>query len=138
MENKGIKHDQGKAPISLIPTEFIVGVAEVFDFGAKKYGKHNFRLGMDHTRVLDAALRHLLAIVNGEDLDPESGKKHIYHAGCCLAMYSYFTENGVGTDDRAKTFLDQKLTVKQTPLTDEEIKALKLDPTYKWTKKEIT
>jgi hypothetical protein len=116
VSNKGIKHDQGKAPITLIPVEFINGIAEVFGFGAKKYGKHNFRLGMEHTRVLDAAMRHLLAIANGEDVDPESGMKHIYHAGCCLAMYAYFIENKVGIDDRAKVFLES-----QQPKSVEEL-----------------
>lgn len=98
----GIKHDQGKAPISLIPIEAIIGEAEVFGFGAKKYGRHNFRKGMAHSRVLDAALRHILAIVNGEELDPESGKPHWAHARCCLAMYAFYQSAGVGEDDRYK------------------------------------
>jgi hypothetical protein len=98
----GIKHDAGKSPISLIPVEAIIGEADVFAFGAQKYGRHNFRLGMDHTRVLDAAMRHLLAIVGGEDVDPESGKPHWAHARCCLAMYAYYQVKNVGTDDRYK------------------------------------
>ncbi len=103
----GIKHDQGKPSISLIPVEAIIEEARAFDFGAKKYGRHNFRLGMDHTRVLDAALRHILAIVRGEDVDPESGLKHWAHARACLGMYAYFQSNGVGKDDRYKEFLQE-------------------------------
>lgn len=98
----GIKYDSGKAPISLIPVEAITGEAEVFAFGARKYGRHNFRKGMDHSRVLDAALRHILAIVNGEDVDPESGKPHWAHARCCLAMYAFYQSRNVGNDDRFK------------------------------------
>ncbi len=100
---QGVKYDQGKAPISLIPVEAILGEADVFGFGATKYGRHNFRKGMDHSRVLDAALRHILAIVNGEDLDPESGKPHWAHARCCLAMYAFYQSNNVGNDDRYKS-----------------------------------
>lgn len=106
--SEGKKYDQGKAPISLIPVEALIEQAKVFDFGAKKYGRHNFRLGMDHTRVLDAALRHILAIVNGEDNDPESGLPHYAHALCCLSMYGYFKANNVGKDDRAKAFLEEQ------------------------------
>jgi hypothetical protein len=47
--SEGIKHDQGKAPISLVPAVAILGMAKVFAFGAKKYGRHNFRKGMDHS-----------------------------------------------------------------------------------------
>lgn len=102
MSSEGVKHDNGKPPISLIPAEAIVGEAKVFAFGANKYGRHNFRLGMDHSRVLDAAFRHLLAIARGEDLDKESGQPHWAHARCCLAMYAYYVTNNVGNDDRYK------------------------------------
>jgi hypothetical protein len=100
--SEGIKHDQGKAPISLVPAVAILGMAKVFAFGAKKYGRHNFRKGMDHSRVLDAAGRHILAIMNGEDTDPESGEPHWAHALCCLAMYAFYATAKVGTDDRYK------------------------------------
>lgn len=86
---EGTKKDTGKEPISYIPSEFILGIANVFAFGAKKYSANNFRLGMAHSRVLDAASRHILAILKGEEIDPESGLPHIYHAGCSLAMYDY-------------------------------------------------
>ena len=98
--SKALKYDNGKAPISLIPVEAVIGEAAVFGFGATKYGRHNFRLGLEHTRVLDAAMRHILAIVNGEDIDPESGLPHWAHARCCLAMYAFYQVNGIGIDDR--------------------------------------
>ena len=98
----GVKHDNGKSPITLIPSIAIAGEADVFAFGAKKYGKWNFKKGMDHSRVLDAALRHILAIADGEDFDPESRLPHWAHARCGLAMYAYYVTNGVGTDDRYK------------------------------------
>lgn len=88
-KTQGKKFDNGKAPITLIPSETLLGIAQVFGFGASKYGRHNFREGLAHSRCLDAAMRHLLAIVGGEDLDPESGMPHIYHAMCSLAMYDW-------------------------------------------------
>lgn len=85
----GIKHDNGKAPISFIPSEYIEGTASVFQFGAKKYAAHNYRKGLAHSRLLDAAMRHILAILRGEEIDPESRLPHRYHASCSLAMYDY-------------------------------------------------
>lgn len=85
----GVKNDQGKAPISLIPSEFIIGTAEVFAFGGTKYGLHNYRQGIAWSRLVDAAMRHLLAINAGEWKDTESGLPHLYHTSCCLAMLSY-------------------------------------------------
>lgn len=91
MEKKqgAIKNDTGKQPISFIPSEYILGTAEVFKFGAKKYAAHNFRKGFAHSRPLDAVMRHCLAILAGEEIDAESGLPHVYHASCSLAMYDY-------------------------------------------------
>ena len=98
----GIKHDQGKTPLSLIPAESLRQVADVLAFGAEKYGAHNWRAGMDHTRYASAALRHIFAYIEGEDLDPESGKEHIAHAICGLMMLLESKTKGYGTDDRHK------------------------------------
>ena len=99
---QGKKFDQGKPPVTLIPSETILGTAAVFGFGAGKYGRHNFRDGLQHSRCLDAAMRHLLAINAGEDIDPESGMPHIYHALCSLVMYDWQRLNHPELDDRYK------------------------------------
>jgi hypothetical protein len=98
----GTKHDSGKPPVTLIPSEFILGLAEVFGKGALKYGRHNFRDGIEISRTLDAALRHILAFSEREDLDPETGLSHLFHAGCSLAMCAYNLKNHPDLDDRPK------------------------------------
>ena len=85
----GTKHDNNKPSISLVPSSFILGIGSVFNFGGAKYGLHNYRQGLKHSRCIDAAIRHLLAILDGEEVDNESGLLHIHHAGCSLAMYDY-------------------------------------------------
>ncbi len=102
LKSAGTKHDQGKAPITLIPQEFILGMAEVFAKGAVKYGRHNFRKGIEVSRTLDAAMRHLLAFANSENYDPETGLSHLFHAGCSLAMCAYNLRNNPHLDDRPK------------------------------------
>ena len=74
--------------------------ARALEYGAKKYDRNNYKKGMDWTRVCDAALRHITAWAEGEDVDQESGLNHIAHAQACLAMLSYYITNKVGTDDR--------------------------------------
>ena len=78
------KHDEGKAQLSFLPLGPLSKIAEVLEFGAKKYSRSNWRKGCNHNRYMDAALRHLLAHNEGEDLDPESGLTHLAHAGCCI------------------------------------------------------
>lgn len=98
--SEGKKFDQGKPSLSLIPRVALEAEAEVFGFGAKKYGRDNYKAGMDWLRVIDAALRHLNAIADGEDTDPESGFPHAAHVRCCMAMLLYYMNKGVGTDSR--------------------------------------
>lgn len=95
----GVKHDHGKPMVSLVRPEFILGVAEVMTFGANKYGRFNYRHGMDHSRLMDAALRHLMADLAGERLDPESGLPHIMHAASNLNMLHDYRVNELGNDD---------------------------------------
>lgn len=101
MSQKGVKHDSGKPPLSILTKESLIAEARAFEFGAQKYGRDNYKLGMEWTRVVDAALRHLTAWNSGEDLDPESLYSHLWHAKACIAMLVYFEARQVGVDDRA-------------------------------------
>lgn len=104
----GLKYDNGKPSIGLIPNKALVQIADVFDFGAKKYGRHNYREGLQFSRLIDAAYRHLGAFNDGEDLDPESGKSHIAHLGCCVTMLLTFMKEHPELDDRYKPNNEQK------------------------------
>ena len=103
-ENKegALKFDTGKVPLDLIPRSALMGLGEVLQMGAEKYGRHNYRKGMEWSRLVAAALRHLSSWNEGESLDPESGKSHLKHAMCCLAFLVEYEEKGIGTDDRYK------------------------------------
>ena len=86
------KNDSGKPKVSLVEPKFILGIAEILTFGAEKYGVENWKKATpeDVTRVKDALLRHLMAYIDGEKIDPESGKSHLYHIGCNTMFLDYF------------------------------------------------
>lgn len=96
----GIKHDNGKPKVSLVSKEFIYGTAKALEYGANKYGKNNYKLGMDWSRVIDAEKRHMLDFAAGVDIDDESKLNHLYLAAANLNMLIYYYENKVGKDDR--------------------------------------
>lgn len=96
----GNKFDQGKAPLSMLPRVALEQEAQVMEFGAKKYGKFNYKKGMKWSRLLDAALRHVYAYSNGENNDPETGYSHLAHARCCLGFLLEYADNNLGEDDR--------------------------------------
>ena len=89
-----------KPPLGWLPRSFVEQTALVMSYGAKKYGKDNWKIGCEWVRYVNAALRHLYAFAEREDIDPESGYSHLAHAACCLAFLMEMDEKGFGTDDR--------------------------------------
>lgn len=100
MAEEGVKNDQGKVPLSILSSESLIAEARAFEYGAEKYARNNYKKGMKWSRILDAALRHIVAFNNREDFDNESKLNHLWHAKACLAMLIYYYENKVGDDDR--------------------------------------
>jgi len=99
---KGVKFDGDKPPMALLDPDFLVGVAKVLGFGANKYASNNWRNGIEYTRLISAAYRHLTAINNGEDIDPESGLGHAYHLGCTTMFLASMLATRPDMDDRWK------------------------------------
>lgn len=97
-----VKYDGGKIQLELLSPSWINGVGRVLTFGAKKYAAHNWRQGLARSRLLGAALRHVFAYLDGEDLDQESGLPHLHHASCCLMFASELHETHPKLDDRWK------------------------------------
>ena len=80
----GTKHDQAKPRMDLLDTYALTQLTLVLGFGAKKYADDNWRSGIASRRLLAATLRHVLAYMDGQDLDEESNLSHLAHAMCNL------------------------------------------------------
>ncbi len=98
----GAKFDNDKPPMALLDPHFLTGIATVLGFGAKKYAAHNWRSGIAYSRLIGAAYRHLGAILDGEDVDQESGLQHVYHLGCTIMFLAAFMKDRKDLDDRWK------------------------------------
>ena len=90
--SEGRKDDSGKIRMDLIPPSLLTAVATILQFGAeeKGYGDRNWEEGINYGRVFGALMRHMWAWWDGENLDEESGKSHLWHAGCCLAFLIHY------------------------------------------------
>lgn len=97
---EGVKFDSDKIRLELLPPELLDAVGTILTFGAHKYSDRNWELGMNWSRVYGALLRHLNAWWAGQDFDPETGKSHLWHAGCCIAFLITYEERQLGKDDR--------------------------------------
>lgn len=107
--NEGTKHDQAKTKLELLSSKWILGVGDVLTFGAKKYNAHNWRKGIQLSRLLGACLRHVFSFLGGEDKDPETGLSHLLHASCCLQFaFELYEDMPSAVDDRFKRDMNEK------------------------------
>lgn len=83
--NEGRKDDSGKPDLTYMRDvyEALCTVCQVFQFGARKYGRDNWRM-VAYDRYDRALLRH--ALRNGND--DESGLPHWAHAVACALIYA--------------------------------------------------
>jgi hypothetical protein len=86
---------------SALPWRVLAGIALALSEGAWKYGRHNYRIaGVRASVYFDAALDHLLAWYEGEDIDPASGFHHIDKAIAGLFVLRDAMLSSMVTDDR--------------------------------------
>jgi hypothetical protein len=111
-----------KVPFSTVPAGPIAEVGLAMLEGALKYGRHNYRaIGVRTSVYYDAALRHLTAFWEGQDIDPDSGLPHISKAMACLLVLRDSQLVGNVVDDRPPSYKDnwqQELNKKAAELID--------------------
>lgn len=90
---EGKKFDSAKTRWELVPWAEMKEVAEIMSFGAEKYGERSWtNLPNAKDRYTGALIRHLMAWIEGEQKDAESGKNHLAHV-ICNALFLINNDN---------------------------------------------
>ena len=84
--DQSAKADKGKLELSLVNPELVKAVAEVRMYGTKKYGDSENWRKVEPKRYVDALYRHLLAYIEGNEVDEESGLSHLAHMACNISF----------------------------------------------------
>lgn len=85
-KDQSAKADKGKLELSLVNTELVKAVAEVRMYGTEKYGDSENWRKVEPKRYVDALYRHLLAYIEGDEIDEESGLSHLAHMACNISF----------------------------------------------------
>lgn len=101
---KARRYNKGKRKWSLVHFKSLEPMVEVLEYGLEKYtvkkgdkiissGLDNWKKPMDKKEILESAMRHLVAMMDDEEIDPESGKLHAGHLQANIMIYNYQKEN---------------------------------------------
>lgn len=99
---KGVaKADAGKARPTLCPSELIWAVTAIREYGCRKYHDPDNWKRVEPQRYKDAAYRHWLAYLGGEEKDPESGLPTLWHVACNIAFLIALEDEQNGLDSHS-------------------------------------
>lgn len=84
--DQSAKADKGKLELSLVNPQLVKAVAEVRMYGTEKYGDSENWRKVEPKRYVDALYRHLLAYIEGNEVDEESGLSHLSHMACNISF----------------------------------------------------
>lgn len=96
----GLRYDEGKSRVDLIPSDALMVLGEVYAAGAKKYAPRNWERGMPWSKVLGPLLRHLYKWMSGAKIDEETGQLHIAMVVWNAMALLTYELRAIGTDDR--------------------------------------
>ena len=86
---KALRYNEGKPKWSLVHYKSLEPMIRVLEFGALKYEPENWKKSMDLKEILNSMQRHLAKLMDGEEVDSESGISHMGHIQCNALFYNY-------------------------------------------------
>ena len=102
-----------KAPLHLVPPSAIHYLAMAFKDGARKYGPYNWRDQKVSSSVyVGAAMRHIGAWWDGENLSQDALVEHLAHVMACCAIILDAASVGMLNDDRPSRGASAELQAK--------------------------
>lgn len=91
------KADAGKPRLTLVPPEIIWAIAEVREYGCRKYGDPENWRRVSAERYRDALYRHFLDYLRDpKGLDAESGLPHLWHCATNIAFLCALEDDADG------------------------------------------
>ena len=104
--NKADRFNQGKPRYDLVHPWAHRQMVNVLTKGSEKYAARNWEKGLGWSGVIASLKRHLAAIEEGEDYDPETGELHSAHVACNAHFLTAYYKIYPQGDDRPHKYLN--------------------------------
>jgi hypothetical protein len=113
---QALRYNAGKPDMTylLSASYALEGAAEVMRYGDEKYttrdeegnvvetGRNNWKRGLSLENCLASLTRHMVRVLEGEQIDPESGLPHLDHLLCNAIFAAYFYNGRKAANDARK------------------------------------
>ena len=103
MSDKAVRYNEGKLQWSLVDFTALEEMVKVLEFGVKEYSRDNWKKGLPTKEICESLLRHVFALLNGEENDPKSGLSHSGHVLCNAMFLAYMIKNKPEFDNLPKS-----------------------------------
>ena len=100
----GLRFDEGKLRVDLLPADALHEIARVMTYGARKYAERNWERGMPWSKVLGPLDRHLLDWKLGKRIDRETRLRAMAHVGCNVLFLLAYEIRGLQKMDDIEPF----------------------------------
>lgn len=100
--SQAMRFNEGKLEWHQLDLQCHEDMVRVLMMGAKKYQPDNWRRGLPVRSQYDSLMRHMVAFMQGQDLDSESGLPHLAHAQCNLMFLVHMMANHAEQHDNRK------------------------------------
>ena len=90
---QGLRYNEWKTEWSLVDFQSLKVMVDVLAFWAEKYERWNWKKGFSKESIMNSMMRHMVELMDWEELDPESWLPHIGHIMCNAMFYSYHLRN---------------------------------------------
>lgn len=92
-QEQSLRYNEGKLKWSLVHFKSLEPLVRVLMYGAEKYAPDNWKKGLPEKEILDSMQRHMAALMDGQQIDEESGLPHVGHIICNCMFWQYHNEN---------------------------------------------
>ena len=84
-----LRYNSGKPKWSLVHMQSLVPMIRVLEHGAEKYEPYNWKKPTERHTLIDSLQRHMADLIDGKEIDDDSGLPIIGHIMANAMFYSY-------------------------------------------------
>lgn len=106
---KALRFNEGKLRWNLVWWPAIAVMGWVLEMGVIKYTFDNWKKGLNREEILESMQRHLIALFEGQEDDPESKIHHMGHIMCNAMFYLYHHTHKSFTKQRNNPFTSKTI-----------------------------